>query len=399
MCAATLVCEVAEPMRGEQQSQQPPRVLFTYWGRRGLSRFALDVARAALARPGISAAISVSRQNESFDAFAELGEAVVPIDTFSANVGALSQAWRIPMIRRQLAQHVARHRPAVVIELMPHVWSSFVAPAFKAAGVRYATIVHDASSHPGDYRSTSIAWLTRRTLRQADLILTLSATVACRIEAAGEARRSRIFTLFHPDLDFGGQRTLEPPRPGEPLRLAFFGRIMRYKGLPLFLDMVEMLRADGVAVDIGVFGEGDLGDSAARLETMGAEVVNRWLTEAEIGECLSRFHAVVLSHTEASQSGVAAAAFGAGLPVVATPVGGIVEQVQDGVTGVLAARVDGPALADAAKRLLRDHPLYHTICRNIVTLKGNRSVAGFVDRCVDYALHAGRSLGNGSGLE
>ncbi|MEW6640321.1 MAG: glycosyltransferase [Pseudomonadota bacterium] len=375
-------------MRREKHQPQP-RVLFTYWGRRGLSRFALDVAKAALAKPGLAASVSVSRQNESFAAFAELGEAVVPVDTFSSNIGALSQGWRIPIIRRQLQRHIAEHRPAAVIELMPHVWSSFVAPAFKAADVRYATIVHDAISHPGDHRSSSIERLTRRTLRQADLILTLSSAVAGRIAAAEQGPHGRIATLFHPDLDFGGRRTLEPPRPGAQLRLAFFGRIMRYKGLPLFLDMVEMLRADGLAVEVGVFGEGKLGASAARLEAMGAEVVNRWLTEAEIAERLSRFHAVVLSHTEASQSGVAAAAFGAGLPVIATPVGGIIEQVQDGVTGVLAARVDAAALAEAARRLALDPALYRIVCRNIAALKGDRSMAGFVDRCVDLALQAG----------
>jgi glycosyltransferase involved in cell wall biosynthesis len=362
------------------------RVTFLYWGRRGLSRFALDVARATLANDRISASISVSRKNESFAAFGELGEAVVPIETFSTNVGALLAAWRIPVVRKQLLQHMAVHRPQAVIELMPHVWSSFVAPAIKASGVRYVTIIHDASSHPGDYRSASIEWLIKRTLRQADLVLTLSGAVADKIEAAGQVPRKRIIPLFHPDLDFGGQRVLAPPRAGEPLRLAFWGRIMPYKGLGLFLDMVTQLREDGIVVEFGVYGEGDLGANARRLSAMGADVINRWLTEAEIALLLPQFHAVVVSHTEASQSGIVAAAFGAGLPVIATPVSGIIEQVEDGVTGVVARRVDAAALGEAAKRLLFERDLYSTICNNLTARRQDRSVGRFVEACVGHAL-------------
>jgi glycosyltransferase involved in cell wall biosynthesis len=373
---------------GEDLRSDAPRVMFTYWGRRGLSRFALDLARTALASERVSASISVSRQNESFADFSELGEGVVPIDTFASNVGAILQAWRIPLIRRQIKRQIAAHRPEVVIELMPHVWSSFLAPVIKAAGVRYVTIVHDANPHPGDYRSASIEWLTMRTLRQADLVLTLSGTVAGRIRGLAKLPHNLIFPLYHPDLDYGGRHVLNPPQPSEPIRLVFLGRIMPYKGLPLFLDTVDELRAQGIAVDVGVFGEGDLGASRARLEAMGAEVVNLWLSEAEIGALLPRYHAIVLSYIEASQSGVAAAAFGAGLPVIATPVGGILEQVEDEVNGVLAKRADSTSLADAAKRLLFDPSLYQLIRYNLAALKDDRSMARFVEECVSHALHA-----------
>jgi glycosyltransferase involved in cell wall biosynthesis len=148
------------------------------------------------------------------------------------------------------------------------------------------------------------------------------------------------------------------------------------------------LREDGVAVEVGLFGEGKLGSSAARLGAMGAEVVNRRLSGAEIGTILSRFHALVLSNIEASQSGVAAAAFGAGLPVIATPVGGLIEQVQDGITGVLAQRADATALVAAATRLLLDPELYRTICQRIVATCEQRSMLRFVEDCISHAMFA-----------
>jgi glycosyltransferase involved in cell wall biosynthesis len=45
-----------------------------------------------------------------------------------------------------------------------------------------------------------------------------------------------------------------------------------------------------------------------------------------------------------------------GLPVVATDVGGMSEQVQDGITGRLVGREDGPGLAAALVQLAHDPP-------------------------------------------
>jgi glycosyltransferase involved in cell wall biosynthesis len=50
-------------------------------------------------------------------------------------------------------------------------------------------------------------------------------------------------------------------------------------------------------------------------------------------------------------------AMAAGGCVVATPTGGVVEQVEDGVSGLLAKEISGPALAEVLARALSDPPL------------------------------------------
>jgi glycosyltransferase involved in cell wall biosynthesis len=85
-----------------------------------------------------------------------------------------------------------------------------------------------------------------------------------------------------------------------------------------------------------VVGSGPESAELARLRAMpGVSVENRWVPEGELGALLGWADALVLSHREASQSGVAAAAIAAGRWVVATRVGGLAEQVEGQATSVL----------------------------------------------------------------
>jgi glycosyltransferase involved in cell wall biosynthesis len=95
---------------------------------------------------------------------------------------------------------------------------------------------------------------------------------------------------------------------------------------------------------------------------------------------------MVLSHVEASQSGVAAAALGAGMPVVATPVGGLIEQILDGRTGVVALRADAAALSEALEDLLLNPVLYNSICANIAATRETRSMGRFAKECIAHLL-------------
>lgn len=368
-------------------------VMFTYWGRRGpITQFALLLASEAVGHPNLKPIISVSRQNEAYDQFLAYGPNLFPIDTFNHPAYSVLLPWRILSLRQKLYQKVRDEKIEAVIELMPHVWSPLVMQVARSAGAKYFAIVHDADPHSGDRTSLVNSWL-ERSWKFADGVITLSGAVAGRLEAAERCHRSKLLTLFHPDL-----RYLENPQPPiefeKPYRLLFLGRIMRYKGLPLFLDMIELLREQGIDVRIGVYGEGDLGPWAERIKRLDADVVNRWLSAEQIAVALRSYHAVVVAHTEASQSGIIAAAFGAGTPVIATPVGGLIEQVSDGVTGMLASRADGAALAEAATRLLLDSDLYHAIRQNIENTKESRSMRRFINELISHALksdHKGAS--------
>jgi glycosyltransferase involved in cell wall biosynthesis len=349
------------------------RTLFIYWGRRGaISDFVLELAKVA----GGDAVFSIARQNELFGAIERSGASVVPIDTFTWGIGAIFGAIRLPTIRRELLAAIANHRIDQVVVLMSHVWTPLIAGDIRRSGTRYVVVVHDASGHPGDATGLVNNWLLRDSLK-ADKVITLSNAVTKALTARYPQLQTRTTTFFLP-MFRSGTATI-PRRNAASTGFLFFGRLMAYKGLPLFVEACEILRARGLEFRIGVAGEGNLGDLAGRLGVLGAEVVNRWLDHDEVARVFRQYDCVVLSNIEASQSGVVALAHGFGMPVVAMPVGGLIEQIKDGDSGLIAHEVSAVALADAMQLYLTDRQLQARLTTGVAKTQNEFSMARFYE--------------------
>lgn len=361
--------------------------MFLYLGRRGLSRFTLELARSIAGTLDMRATFCVSRQNEIFDEFVRLGCRLLPVDTFETAGGAIGRGYRVRTLYRNILGELTRQRSAGVVTLMPHVWTPLLAPLIRRQGYRYLTIIHDARPHPGDPTGILTGWALRDA-QSADPVVTLSRAVTEQLAATGAVTRDRLVTLFHPDLDFPVSPPQRAPVEAGPFRILFFGRILAYKGFSVLLDAVEILRGQDFPVQLGVFGDGPLGGVRDRLQAVDAEVQNRWIGDREVREIFSRHHAVVLPHVECSQSGVAAIALGLGLPLIGSRVGGLAEQLRDGETGVVAETADAAGLAGAIRRLAGDRELYAAICARIRRSRWERSMRRFAEHVVALATDA-----------
>ena len=71
-------------------------------------------------------------------------------------------------------------------------------------------------------------------------------------------------------------------------------------------------------------------------------------------------------------------AAGHGIPVIANPVGGLVEQVEDGYSGVVASVATAPAFATAVARLINDSALYNSIVDQLASADEPRSMRAFL---------------------
>jgi glycosyltransferase involved in cell wall biosynthesis len=357
----------------DERGEHPHRPLFIYWGRRGaLSTFVLELARVA----GDKAVFSLSRQNELFERIRSSGTLLVPVDTFDSPAGAILQLPRIFDIRKRLGEAIAHNRVDRVVVLMSHVWTPLLASMVRKLHVRYTVVVHDAVPHGGDYTALVNRWLLQDALR-ADEIVTLSEHVAAQLRERIPAFRDKVRVLFHPAL--ASDAAVVTPSASSPAGFLFFGRIMAYKGLPLFVEACEILRARGFDFRIGVAGEGSLRGIRSRLDRLGAHVTNRWIDPDEVGPLVKSYDVIVASNVEASQSGVIALGLTYGLPSIATPVGGMVEQIDHEQTGLLADEVSAMALADAMRRIITESGLLARLRRGAQERRQALSMSRFFE--------------------
>jgi glycosyltransferase involved in cell wall biosynthesis len=332
-------------------------VALVYWGRQGAGAALMDQIAEALSQDSrFDLFLSPSLQSELPPRFP--AERLLPIHTFTRARSLIYRTATLPFTIKRLIRNLQARNVRAIVTIMPHVWGVALRRAAADAGIRTLLIVHDAEPHPGERRPL-FDWLVRQEIRGSDRIVTFSDYVADRLLARGDAGEDRISRLFHPVFRFGKPRL---SGRGRPFRLLFFGRILPYKGVAMLLDAFALLRAAGIDATLSVIGRGEIDAPAELMNQPGLTIETGWVAPDAIGTILAGADAIVLPYLEASQSGVVAAAYGAGLPVIATPVGGLGDQVIDGTTGTLAARATAGAFASAMQRLIQTLALYET-CR------------------------------------
>ena len=318
------------------------------WGRRGAGPLvAVAMARELARLDGIEPVLSLSTMAELLRGPAAPTNDL-PIRTYRSLPQfarrLLSSPWLVP----KLADRVRAVRVDVAVCAMPAPFDVVMAAALRRAGVPFAVVVHDAQLHPGDGFPMQMA-LQRALLRRAGLLFALSGHVAEQLRAQGLRAGQELRLATHPPFVF------DPPPPpvrahGGPMRLLSFGRLMPYKGLDLLAAALQCL-PDPAAFELRVVGSGPETPELARLRALPHVVVeNRWVPEAELGHLLGWADAMVLTHREASQSGVAAAAVAAGRWIVATRVGGLEEQLRGEPMALLCAP-DAGSIAEALATL------------------------------------------------
>ncbi len=352
-----------------ESDHTPHRVLLWHWGRAGAgAKFTFELAQALDAIPSIHPSISASRGSQLEEMAGALpGVSLHTVTTFEGDKATLAGKLRaalgllrLPLIGRDFARSLRADQADVALCTMQSIWDAATLPLLRRHARRFVLILHDARMHPGENQFYRDAVLARQ-VAAADGLIVLSDHVGRMAQECHGFPADRIWMVPHGAFTFGsGEATPRRLRSAKPVRLLFFGRIVAYKGLGHLLDAYRILREQGVPVELEIAGSGDLGPyraAMARLE--GLHVHNGWIGDDEIPAILERADIMVLPYVEASQSGVAAAAVAAGLPMVATPVGGLTEQVSDGVTGTIAAGMSAQELADAIARLVREPALYN----------------------------------------
>jgi glycosyltransferase involved in cell wall biosynthesis len=144
-----------------------------------------------------------------------------------------------------------------------------------------------------------------------------------------------------------------------PFRLLYFGLVRPFKGVEDLVAAFSALDPDQASKFrlsvVGETWEGWKAPDQAIIHSPYADLIeriDRYVTDTELAACIERADAVVLPYHRSSASGPLHIAMSAGLPVIVTSVGGLIEAVQDYPGALLVPPRDPDALRDALMALL-----------------------------------------------
>ena len=203
--------------------------------------------------------------------------------------------------------------------LLPHPWDVLLSKKiYKRTKIEVVRAIHDNKPHKGEVWPSK--WTIRTMARNADYLVTYSNFVA------GSLKKMKKPVLI--------TRIYEYPIPSKTEKKNFVlnvGRMKKYQGI----DNLEKAWPLLIMKNIDLIVAGNL-HRRKKHAISGAKYVEKWLTNDEIERLISSSRLVVLPYKEASQSGIIPLAHALQTPVVITPVGGMVEQVIDGINGVIS---------------------------------------------------------------
>jgi len=237
----------------------------------------------------------------------------------------------------------------------------FAIPAARLAGV---PVVVASIRDTGDHLTRLQKAMQKWACRTADQVLVNA--LAVRAVLVGQGYDAARISVIRNGIDvsrFQG-RSARAVRPALGLPetapvIAVFARLNRLKGIEYFLDAGALLAKRFETARFLIVGDSISQAYRDELEKrtadlgLGDRVVFAGF-RSDVPELLAEVTVSVLPSLAEGLSNVVLEAMAAGVPVVATSVGGTPEMVEDGVTGLLVPSRDAAALAQAIGSLLGD---------------------------------------------
>ena len=250
-------------------------------------------------------------------------------------------------------------------------WQPFFGPAYrgviqelkKSSDTPVFFLCHNLLGHdkvPVPGHKTWERYLTRRVFKRVDGFLVHADEMVQQMREFSGATLVR--KIYHPLYNFYLEWDSSPSELTDPetLRLLFFGKIRKYKGLSVFLDVLARLKKE-IPVQATVAGEFYVDPvpyrrAADRLGLSGQiNWKERYVPNEEVPALFRHTDLVVLPYLEATQSGVVPVAYQFEVPVVASDVGGLAEVVLEGHTGYLAPAGDSRTMAEKILRFYKEN--------------------------------------------
>lgn len=278
---------------------------------------------------------------------------------------------RFPLIRHynpvttlpavaSLARYLRREEFDIV---HTHSTEAGIIGRFAAALAGVPNVVHTVHGVPfADDRNDALNRFLLACERQAatytDYTITNADVIAEEYLGRGIGTPEQYTTVYSGvDLEAFADATPVEDLPGERPRVVMVGRLAEGKGHGVLLDAVASM--DDFAGSVCIVGDGPLSDSlASEIEARGlSDRVFLTGYRDDVPRILAASDVLVLPSFREGTPRVITEAMASGLPVVATDIAGIPEQVLDDENGYLVPTGDAPAVRERLGELVADSEL------------------------------------------
>jgi len=337
----------------------------------GSDRVVLDTA-ASLESHGYSVVLVLPGNGPLSDEARRRG-----LTTICLPFPAIRKGYLSPRGLARLGGELVACAPRIVRLLRSKQWDAVVvntviAPwwvvAARATGVPVVCHVHEAETD----LSLSARRVILAPLLLADVVIANSRATAAFVDGTWTRLRDRTRIVYNGVSPPSVVARTRAPVPGPAsLHVLLVGRLNPRKGGEAALEAVSRLRQEGADVTLTFAGSVFPGYEwfemrlRQRREALGLEgAVNFAGFVSDTGPFYDRADVVAMPSTVESLGNVALEAAAWSRPVVASAVGGLMEAVVDGQTGILVPSGDIDALTSALRRLAHDRDLREALGHN-----------------------------------
>lgn len=321
------------------------KILVNYTGRNaGGPAYAYEMTKA-LVNNGVDVYAIISKYVCNLSDWEELPIKLYKIETYNSKVKFLINTIKFILLDRfKLQSELSKQNFDVIYVPLATYWTGIINRLLKNTPVCYT--IHDPVMHSGENIFNKMMFRHySRDISKAKLIVVLSKKFIDQVVNIYAINKKDIIYIPHGAFwEYKKYRTKPNDRlvnyENNKVNFLFFGRIEQYKGLDVLLQAYQKLEHEYKhKISLTVAGSGDLTPYYVLIKDLSTvKVVNQMIPDSEISSLYEGSNVVtVLSYKDATQSGVIPTAQIFNSLIIASKVGAIPEQLDNGRLGILVS--------------------------------------------------------------
>jgi len=260
--------------------------------------------------------------------------------------------------------------PDIVYYPMGHPWDFYLDREFRKRQIPIIHTIHETntSSEPSLFSKLLVRKGIASNVTYASGIIMLNTCFENDLTKKRKYPAEKIQIIPHADFHDYTPPIIEEKDSRKRTNILFFGRINKSKGIDILYRSFEIAAREDSELRLMVCGNGPLQKLKPPIDPMVEKritVENRWIGEEEISGLFSACDFLLLPFQTHSQSGVIAMARAFGKSVITSDIGGIPEQVTDGVSGLLCRPGQARDFAEKVLTLAHTPALYRELCKGV----------------------------------